>query len=482
MQRSQTRYRNSLLAMLLCCCLETSYANEEKLTTLDDQSAVAVTIYNENLALIKDTRNIKLDSGFNKLAFRDVSARIRPETALLRSLDNAELNMLEQNFDYDLLTPAKLLEKYVGKKVKIGFLNPVTGIETIEEAEVLSTNSGTVVKIGDRIETNPRGRFIFDEVPQNLRDKPTLVLQLDSNRSEKQAVELSYLSGGLSWKADYVAELNQDDNRIDLLGWVTLNNQSGTTYNNARMQLVAGDVNQVKQNVGRMHKAMRMEMAVADAAAPMEEESLFEYHLYSLNRNTTIANNQSKQVSLLTAANVPVTKEFLLQGSDYYYRSSYGNIGQKIKIGVFVEFKNAEKNALGMPLPKGVVRVYKKDSKGNAQFVGEDNIDHTPKNEDVRLKLGDAFDITANKTQVDFKKRSAYGKYNYAFESAYEVEIKNAKDEMVEVVVREPVPGDWEMVDENLQHSKVASGTAEWRVSVPAEGKTVLKYRTLVRF
>ncbi len=462
----------------------THASEDELLTTLDDQTAVAVTIYNENLALIKDARTISLDSGFNKLAFRGVSAKMRPETALLRSLDkNSSLTLLEQNFDFDLLTPQKLLEKYVGKAIRIANMNPATGIETIEDATVLSTNQGVVVRIGDRIETNPRGRFIFDQVPTNLRDKPTLVLQLNNNVKKPQPVELSYLSAGLSWKADYVAELNSSDDKLDLLGWVTLSNQSGTSYNNAKLQLVAGDVNQVKREFKKAHKVGRMaEMEMMDAAAPMSEESLFEYHLYSLNRATTISDNQTKQVSLLTASQIPVSKQFLLQGNDYYYRSSYGDIGQKIKIGVFVEFKNEEADGLGLPLPKGVVRVYKKDTKGNAQFVGEDRIDHTPKKEDVRLKLGDAFDVTANKKQTDFKKRSAYGKYNYAFESAYEIELKNAKSEPVTVTVREPIPGDWKMLDETHEHKKVAAGTSEWKVKVPAEGKTILKYRTLVRY
>lgn len=456
----------------------------EKLTSLEDQKSVAVTIYNENLALIKDMRRISLDAGFNQLAFRGVSAQMRPETALLRSLSNAKnFNIIEQNFDFDLLTPQKLLEKYVGREIRVATINPATGDETIEDATVLSTNQGVVLKIGDRIETNPRGRFIFDEVPDNLRDKPTLVIQLNNPVAKPQDVELSYLSGGLSWKADYVAELNADDNKLDLMGWVTLNNHSGTSYNQAKLQLVAGDVNRVKREFKKAGNKARAgivaEMSVADA---MTQESLFEYHLYNLNRPTTIANNQTKQVSLLTASSVPVNKEFLLQGNEYYYQSSYGDIGQKMKVGVFVEFKNEEDAGLGLPLPKGIVRVYKKDKTGNAQFVGEDNIDHTPKKEEVRLKLGEAFDITANKKQTNFKKRTAFGKYSYAYESAYQVELKNAKSEPVTVVVREPIPGDWKMLEETHKFKKVAAGTAEWQIEIPAEDSTVLEYRVLVRY
>ncbi len=474
----------SLMIGLAIFFTSTIHAKEvEKLTSLDDQTSVAVTIYNENLALIKDQRTISLDNGFNLLAFRGVSARMRPETALLRNLNNAGLKVIEQNFDFDLLTPQKLLEKYVGKQINIATMNPATGEETIEEATVLSTNQGVVVKIGDRIETNPRGRYIFDQVPANLRDQPTLVIQLNSQTSKPQDVELSYLSSGLSWKADYVAELNTKDNKLDLMGWVTLNNKSGTSYNNAKLQLVAGDVNVVKHEFKRAAKSMAVGAVAYDMAEEsMSEENLFEYHLYSLNRPTTISSNQTKQVSLLTASQVPVNKEFLLQGNEYYYQSSYGDIGQKMKVGVYVEFKNKEKTGLGLPLPKGIVRVYKKDKTGNAQFIGEDNIDHTPKNEDVRLKLGDAFDITADKKQTNFEKRHAFGKYSYAYESSYEIKIKNAKSEAVTVVVREPVPGDWKMLEHSHKFKKVAAGTAEWHINVPAEGSSTLEYTVLVRY
>ncbi len=263
-------------------------------------------------------------------------------------------------------------------------------------------------------------------------------------------------------------------------GWVTLTNQSGTAYPNARLQLVAGDVNRVRDEMRFAAKAagaMR-----ASPAEQMAQEALFEYHLYTLQRPTTIADNQTKQVSLLTAGAIPTTKELLLQGTDYYYRSSVGNIGQKMKVGVFVQFENRDKAGLGVPMPKGVVRVYKKDSSGNAQFVGEDAIDHTPKNATVRLKLGEAFDVTADKKQTDFKRREPMNRASTVHESAYEIVLHNAKKEAVTVTVREPVPGDWTMLEESARHSKPASGTAEWRVRVPAEGDATLRYRVLVRY
>jgi hypothetical protein len=409
---------------------------------------------------------------------------MQPETALLISLDYADgFHLIEQNFDFDLLTPQKLLEKYVGKKVRVVKTHPLTGKEKLLDAVVLSVNNGVVLRIGDRIETGVPGRIVFDEVPGNLRDRPTLVMQLNSATSKPQQLQLSYLTGGLSWKADYVAELDESDEFVDLTGWVTLTNQSGATYKNAKLQLVAGDVNRVQNKFADANGRVEMVMEERlEAESDMVEEALFEYHLYTLQRPTTIKENQTKQVSLLSATKIPVKKEFLLQGQNYYYTSSYGSIGQKLKVGVFVEFNNDKESNLGMPFPKGVVRVYKNDKSGNAQFIGEDHVDHTPKKEEVRLKLGNAFDVTADKKQTEFKKAHAIGKYRYAYMVGFQVDLKNAKKEEVEVVVREPIPGDWKMKEQSHKHEKVAAGTAEWKVKVPAEGKTTLTYKVLVRY
>ena len=461
----------------------------ETQSTLNDQQSVAVTIYNGDLALVKDTRKVKLKSGLNVLALRDVSARISPETALLRSISAPDsLTLLEQNFDFDLLTPEKLLEKYVVKTVGLLKIHPTTGEETVEQATVLSANNGVVLKVGNRIETGvSTNRIIYDDVPANLRDRPTLVTQFNNkgnnNQSADQTLELSYLTGGLAWKADYVAELNDKENQLDLSGWVTLSNTSGTTYKNAKLQLVAGDVNRVQQSPRAMAMQMRKnDVLMAEAAAPIAEESLLEYHLYSLDRLTTISDNQTKQVALLSASNVPVKKDLVLTGADYYYQGQYGEIGTKLKVGVFVEFENKEASKLGMPLPKGILRVYKKDSKGNAQFVGEDNIDHTPKNETVRLKLGEAFDVTADKKQTDFKVLPKPSKTNQLYESAFELTLKNAKKEKVIVTVQEPISGDWKIINESHPHTKMNSHFATWKIEVPAEGKTTLTYRAQVKY
>lgn len=452
----------------------------ELLTTRSDQTGLAVTIYNDDLALIKDQRRLDLPVGEVQLAFREVSGRLRPETALL---SGSGMYVVEQNFEYDLLTPASLLDKYVGREVEVIKKHPTTGEESRETALVLSSNSGVVLKFADRIETGVPGRLAFAGVPDDLRDRPTLTMLIDNQQAGARDFELTYLSRGLSWHADYVAELNVDDSQLDLSGWVTLDNRSGATYADARLQLVAGDVHQAPADnlqMGGLHREVAMK---AMAAPPMPaEEGMFEYHLYTLPRPTTIADKQSKQVALLQAAAVPCKKLFILKGSSYYYRRAYGEVDDKLKVGVFVELENRKQNHLGLPLPKGVIRVYKEDSHRSLQFVGEDRIDHTPENETIRLKLGETFDLTARRKQTSFRKLAGDSRYNYIYEAAFQIDLKNAKDEAVVIKVLEPLPGDWEIVAESQAHTKESSSIASWPVRVPAKREAQLTYRALVRF
>ena len=466
-----------LMAFIYCQTGYTASRNEVS-TTPADQQAISLSIYNNNLALIKDTRRIKLARDTNMLAWRGVSAQMRPETAQLRSVSSTSGFLIqEQYFDFDLLSPEKLLQAYLGKEVWVIRTHPTTGLETREVATVLSTHGGVVLKFADRIETGVPGRLAFANVPDKLRDTPTLVVSLVNAPAGEHPVELSYLSGGLSWQADYVAELNARDDRLDVNGWATLTNQSGAAYPNAKLQLVAGDVNVVSPPMA----PQRGDMAMAKMAeAAISAEPSFEYHVYTLPRPITLTENQTKQVALMSATNVPVMKEYVLQGANHYYSGPYPEIGQKIKTGVFVELQN-KGEGLGIPLPKGVIRVYKKDAQGNAQFVGEDRIDHTPKNETMRLKLGDAFDITADKKQTDFQKLATAGR-NTIIETAYQIVLNNAKKEAVTVTVREPIPGDWTMVSESMPYRKAASNVAEWKVKVPAEGSATLSYRVRVKY
>jgi hypothetical protein len=399
---------------------------------------------------------------------------MRPETALLRAVSGHPLSLVEQNFDFDLLTPQKLLEKYIGREVTVIRTHPTTGEDRRERATVLAAGQGTVLRFGDRIETGVPGRLAFDSVPSNLRDRPTLSVLLEA-AGGKQTVELSYLTGGLSWKADYVANLATDGKSLDLNGWVTLTNRSGAGFDNATLQLVAGTVNRVRQP--ELQKAYAMAASAPRAkATEATQEALMDYHLYSFERPTSIADNQTKQLALLSAGAVPVRREYLLAGSDWYYRDRYAQIGQKLKPAVFLEFDN-KGGQLGKPLPAGIVRVYARDSKGAAQFVGEDRIEHTAKNEKLRLRLGEAFDITAERTQTSYRKIA-----DNVVETAYRIELRNAREEAVTVRVQEPLPGDWEMVQESQRHRKESARVASWNVDVPAGGATVLEYSVRVKW
>ena len=443
------------------------------------QKALAVTIYNADLALVKDLRTLTLAQGENRLAWRNVSVQIRPETALLHATTGRlPVTMLEQNFDFDLLTPDSLLKKYVGRGVKIIRTNDA-GERTVEEATVLAANDGVVLRYPDRIETGVVGHLAYPDVPANLRDLPTLVLHLQAPAAGEGAFELSYLTSGLSWKADYVADLAPEAGTIDLNGWVTLTNASGITYREALVQLVAGDVHQVADAMPPA--PMARAMAMAPEAAMPHEESLDQYHLYTLPRPTDIGNNQTKQVALLSAPHVPVIRELVVRGQSYTYRTQATDGWTKLPVASMLSFVNKD-GSLGIPLPKGVVRVYSKDSRGNAQFVGEDAIDHTPKGETVKLKLGESFDVTARRKQTSFKKLSGTSAFNYAFEVGFEVELKNARPEATIVKVLDELPGEWTMIRTSQPHTRESASLASWQIQVPAEGAARLTWLAQVRF
>jgi hypothetical protein len=448
-------------------------------TTIAEQTGVAVTIYNTNLGLVKDLRVLHLPKGRSELRFMDVATAVMPASVQIRSLsDAAALNVLEQNYEYDLLNPQKLMDKYVGKEVKLYQKNPYSEREEVVTATLLSNNNGPVYKIGAEITYGYPGRVIFPQLPESLIASPTLVWLLDNGREKPHTVEATYLTDGINWRADYVMTLNERDDAADLGGWVTITNTSGATYRDAAVKLVAGDVNRVRDEAQSRFKGGKAMVMTAAAPAPQfREEGLLEYHLYTLQRPSTIKDNQSKQISLLSAADIPVHKELVLSGAPYYYREAYnGDIAIKQKVGVYIELENSEKNHLGMPLPKGTVRVYKKDSNSSLQFVGEDAIDHTPKDEKVRIKLGEAFDVVAGKKQTDWIKRASD-----SYEAAYEISIRNHKKEAVVVRVTEPVPGDWQVQNSSHDYSKSNSGTLEYKVTVPADGETKLTYRVLIR-
>ena len=453
-------------------------------STLDDQKSVAITVYNSNLGLVKDTRTLRIPRGTSQLRFMDVAQQINATSVHIKSVTAADaLNVVEQSYEYDLLNPQKLLDKYVGKEITLVLRTVQNNSETLTptKATLLSNNNGQVWQIGEQIIINPTNiaEMRFDRLPQDLIAKPTLVWTLTNTGAETHTVEASYLTQGMGWRSDYVVVVNQNDTKADLNGWVTINNNSGTAYRNAELKLVAGDVNRVRDEaVNGQMKVMSMRAQVADAAPQFQEQSFFEYHLYSLQRPTTLKNNETKQISLLSAANLNVKKELIVNGQAFYYQG-YNNPGEPVKekVSVFIGFKNAKENNLGLPLPAGVVRVYKADTTGAQQFVGEDRIDHTPKDENVRIKLGDAFDVVAERKQMDYKNIA-----RRVFEYAYEIRIRNHKEEAITVIVNEPIGGDWEIVNSTFPAEKTAAFAARFTVPVAKDGEAVLSYRVRVKF
>jgi hypothetical protein len=449
-------------------------------STLDDQKSISLTIYNVNLGLVKDQRTLKLPKGIGELRFMDVASQIIPTSVHIKSLvDPGSLLVLEQNYEYDLLNPQKLLDKYVGKEVKLYTKNPYTEREEIVTATLLSNNGGPIFRIGDEITYGHPGRIIFPGVPENLMAKPTLVWLSENSLLNGQKVEASYLTNGINWRSDYVVTLNDRDDKADLSGWVTIDNKSGATYRNAKLKLVAGDVNRVKDEADYERKMYRMaELAAAKAPAPQfKEESFFEYHIYTLKRTATVKDNQTKQISLVQADDIPVKKEFIFRGAPYYYYGQYGEIASNQKIGVFVEIDNRKENNLGIPLPKGTIRVYKHDSEGSLQFIGEDSIDHTPEKEKVRIKLGDAFDVKGGRKMTEWKKLM-FNRY----EAAYEISLRNHKKEDIVVKVVEPIPGDWTIVESSHEYKKTEAFTAVFSIPVPKDGETTVTYRVRMKY
>jgi hypothetical protein len=454
---------------------------QDQTTTLDDQSELAITVYNSDLAMIRDVRQLQLARGTANLRFMDIAATVNPATVHFRSLtEPARVSVLEQNYEYDLLEPEKLLRKYVGRDVTLIRFRTQDG-STIEEevkARLLSYNGAPVWRIGNEIVTGMHADSIrFPELPETLFSRPTLIWTVENEGAAKHRVEASYLAGKLAWNADYVLTVGRDDKAADVNGWVTLSNNSGTAFRNAKLQLVAGDLNRVRQ---AMSKAVAMDMAAmrAESAAPMAQESFSDYHLYTLGRKTSINNNQTKQVSMLEGTAVPIQKRYVVEGQQFYYRNA-AHPGSPLKdvVQVFYQFKNEEKGGLGMPMPAGTVRVYQEDSKGAVQFVGEDRIDHTPKDETLNLKIGNAFDVICERKQTDFEKISSG-----VYEIEYEITLRNHKAVPVSVEVNEPIGGTWRMLQSTHPHTKTDAWAAQFTVPIAVGGESILKYRVRVTY
>jgi hypothetical protein len=424
---------------------------------------LSVTIYNNDLALVQDQRDINLAAGRQKLEFKDVSAAIRPETV---SLSAPGLSVVEQNFDYDLLTPDKLMEKAVGQQVKIVRTNPGDGNQTTEVATVLAANEGVVLKIGDRIEVlrddGVPTRVIFDKVPETLRARPTLSVTVEADKAGPAPATLSYLTTGLSWKADYVAMFDEAKGALDLQGWITLGNQSGTAFVDAETQLVAGRVNTLA-NRGYQQPTRSMQQAGTESS---DRERIADYYLYPLPHRTTIAANQNKQVGFLSAQGVAAKKVYEIR------EGWFASQANPVSATVAIQFSNAKLAGLGDQLPAGVMRVYMRDKAGDPKFIGENAVGHTPAGSELSIRTGDAFDVTSQATLVSDTKVS---KTRSRYEMKYLV--RNARPQPVTVELRQG--GLWRdgaVKAESLASRRIDARTLGWSVPVPANGETTLTF------
>jgi len=457
-------------------------AKAEPLTsTAADRRSVEVTVYNGNLGLVKEQRRIRAAAGEGELRFSDVAAQINPVTVHIKPLSDAkDFAVLEQNYEYDLISHAKLLDKYVGKEIKIIDANEYHDRKDVVTATLLSAANGEVYKIGNEIYLGHPGIKVLPELPGNLISRPTLSWIYRSKAAREYNIEVSYLTYGMGWNADYVLSVADGKATGGLSGWVTVNNQSGAEYAGAKLKLVAGEVNRVRpmETAYAAPRAAKMSMAMADNAAGFTESGMFEYHMYDLGRPVTVKENQTKQISLLEAQGVNVVKEYVTapSGPNYFLYNSVNEGPVKQPVTAYLSFKNTKENNLAVPLPAGTVRIYTADTKGSQQFIGEDRINHTPKDEEIRLKVGEAFDIVAERTQVDFAQKTSK-----VTETEWKISLRNRKEEDVTVRVQENAMGQWEILDPSHKFTKVSATMFRFDVPVPKGQEVAVKYKIRVK-
>ena len=439
------------------------------LFSISNAGDVSITIYNDNFGLVKQTEELSFSKGTGEVKFDNVAAQIDPTSVHILPKTGG-ISILEQNYQYDLVNTQKIMQKYIGTEIGL-----VTKSGEIRKGTLLSFDGNFAIlqsSSGDVSITNAAQivDYRFGKLPDGLVLKPTLVWLTESDKDTKSDCEVSYLTDGINWHAEYVALVDKDDKNLSLSGWVSIDNQSGATYENATLKLVAGKVNRIQPPAPIHYRGGADYMMESAKAAPQfQEESFFEYHLYSLSRKATVADKETKQLTLFPEASTPAAKVYIVEGQNQWY--SGGDNKPKVKVNL--EFTNSKESGLGMPLPKGKLRTYKADSKGELQFIGEDLIDHTPKDEKVRVFLGEVFDITCERNKIDTKDLGPYHK-----EETYEIKIKNHKDTDVVVTVVEPTPGwwEWHITKSNLEYKKVSAYKVEFQVPVKSNGENTLTY------
>jgi len=461
---------SSLVLISAVSCISAA----EVTSTAENQKSLNLTVYNSNRALVSQTRSVDLPSGIASLRYSDIASQVMPQTVIVESAKG--VSILEQNYEFDLISQEKLMEKYVGKEVTIIQENAYTGKSESKTAKLLANNGSPVFQMDGKILLGIPGRIVLPELPGNLYAKPTMNWLVNSAKGGTKDLSLSYLTGGIGWAADYVLNLAEDDKSASITGWVTLTNNAGTSFTDATLKLVAGDVNTVRNDVygGMAPRAMMKSASMEYDAAPVQEKEFFEYHLYTFPRPITVRDNQVKQLSLLTAEGIKTQKKYRIHVGADYYGTREGKSDHPVNVEI--AFKTGKDNMIDMPIPAGVIRLYKKDSDGSAVFVGEDRVKHTPVNEEIALKTGDAFDIKAESRQMSYERIN-----NRASKSSYEVVIRNHKKEAVTVEVTVPVSGDWK-VSSGPSYRKLNANLIAFDVPVAASGSAKIDYTIDVKW
>jgi hypothetical protein len=463
-----------IISILLVSLLFSSsaYSSEIIRSTSGDRKTVTLTIYNNDIALVSETRDMELPLGEVPLIYSGIPSLIIPDSIQLISKSAPEgISVLEQRYEYDLRDRMTLRKKYIGKKVKLHYKNPAAHEEEIKDATIIALDESTVLRIDDEITFDFPGYISFPPHPDGLYEKPVIVWQLQNKIADTNTLHVTYLTRGMSWEADYVMKLSPDEQKADLVGWATIHNWSRMSFKNVRLKLAAGEINLEPESKGPQPSYARPQ----ESDVQFREKRFFEYYLYELKRSTDLQDSVRKQISFKDVSSVPVVKKFFLKGSEAYYFSQYRKGVTRDAAGIMIEFSNDISAGLGTALPAGVVRIYKHDNSGDIQFIGEDSIEHTAESEVIRVRTGKAFDIVSERKQTDWI-RIAEG----VFESTLEIKIRNHKDKDVSVTVIEPVPGDWMVLRTSHDFRKTSANILEFDLDVPSEKETVLDYRIRV--
>jgi hypothetical protein len=467
------RFRTLLLSTLIV--VSASATAQETVVSPAARKGLELTIYENDLALVKDQRDIKLPSAQATLALSGVSGQLQPETVLFRALGAEPLRVIEQSFDFNVINQQLLLQRAVGREVSIYTPNPVTGRDTIERAKVLAVDQGLVLDIGGKIHTEVSGRIVFDTLPDGVRTSPTLLITAKGNPGKDIRTELSYLTTGLSWRTNYVVDFDPDAKRLDLAAWATITNATGIDFANTNVKLISGDVQRAASPP--QFKAMMRggpEVAMAMAAAPadgVQQQAMGAYHLYAIEQPLSLENNRTKQIALLSGTAIAAKQDYVVRGEAYYFQQQLPDRPPVTQAETAITLKNDKASGLGLPLPAGTVRVYGQDQSGAPQFMGEAALDHTAEGAEVRIVVGRDFDISAEREQKNFVRAG-----ERVVLTTWQVTVKNAKAKPVSVRVIEPMFGAWEITRESAPREKANARMAEWVLAVPAKGQTVMEY------